>query len=125
MRRRGQRVFLVGIGASHTLAHHVGHRQRGLPAHVHADFQIDHGDAGVLADRAVALGGHPRIDQNLRDGIFCRRGFFVLVRLGHCLDEINRVVVGDELVSIGDALDEIFLFDGSHRLAFIKSINQK
>jgi hypothetical protein len=30
------------------------------------------------------------------------------------------VVVGNELIRIGDALDEVFLLDGGHRSAFFQ-----
>ena len=48
-------------------------------AHVHADLQEDVDDAGVLADRAVALGAHARVGQDLRDGVLGGRRLFALV----------------------------------------------
>ena len=106
------------VGAAHALVDHLLHRQRRVPAHVHADLEEHHGDAGVLADRAVALGAHARVDQNLGDGVLGGRALLALVGCGQRLDVVDRVVVADVLEGVGDALDEIFLTDGGSWVAF-------
>ncbi len=55
--RGAQLVVRVHVGAANALIGHLFHAHGGVvPAHVHADFQEHGDDAGVLADRAVALG---------------------------------------------------------------------
>ena len=87
--------FFLGAGAyKHHVPASVDHliqRQRDVicPAQLHADF-AEHGhDAGVLADRAMTLGTHPGIDQNLLDGVFGRGALLPLVGGCHGLDEIG------------------------------------
>jgi hypothetical protein len=53
--RAAQQVVGVGVGAAHPFVDHLGDAERPLPAQLHADLQKDVDDAGVLADRAVAL----------------------------------------------------------------------
>jgi len=48
----------MSVGAMHPLVDHGLHVHLRFPAHIHADIQEDHRHAGVLADRAVALGTH-------------------------------------------------------------------
>ena len=50
-----------------------------VPAHVHADADEGDGDARVLADRAVALGGHARVDEDLRHRVLRRGRLLALV----------------------------------------------
>jgi hypothetical protein len=65
-----QLVVRMVIGATHAFVDHVLDAHGGVvPAHVHADLEEDGDDAGVLADRPVALGTHARVDQDLRDGV--------------------------------------------------------
>ena len=85
--------------------------------HVHADLEEHQRDAGILADRAVALGAHPRVDQNLRDGVLGGRAFLALVGLRQRLDVIDRMVVADVLEGVGDALDKVFLANGGHGIS--------
>jgi hypothetical protein len=67
--RGAQLVVRVVVGAAHAFVDHFLHAHRGVPAGVHADLEEHHGDAGVLADRAVALGAHARVDEDLGDGV--------------------------------------------------------
>ena len=85
-----------------------------LPAHVHADLDEHVDDAGVLADRALALGAHARVGQDLRDRVARGRRLLALVGAAEVLDVIDRVVVRDELQRVGDALHEIRFTNGSH-----------
>src|SRR5690606_23573615 len=92
--------FVVGmqVRAADAFVDHVFHAHRGVvPTHVHADLKKHGDDAGVLADRPVAFGAHPRVDQDLRDGILRGDTFFALVGGGKALDVIDRVVVRDVL----------------------------
>ncbi len=85
-----------------------------FPADVHADFEEDGDDAGVLADGAVALGAHARVDEDLGDGVFGGGGCFELVGAGEVGDVVDGVVVADVLEGVGYGLDEVVLFDGGH-----------
>ena len=68
-------------------------------------------DAGVLADRAMAFRAHARIGEDLRDRVLRRRRLLGVVGRAERLDVVERVVVGDELQRVGDALDEVLLAD--------------
>ena len=60
-----------------------------LPAHLHADLQEDHHHAGILADGPMALGAHPRVDQDLGHGVAGRRGFLAVVGRGQGADIVR------------------------------------
>ncbi len=92
--------------------------------YVHADLEEDQRDASVLTNRAVTLGAHPRIDQNLGDSVLGRWAFLALVGLRQRLDVIDRVVVTDVLEGVGDALNEIFLTDGGHGISHSRGIRR-
>jgi hypothetical protein len=85
-----------------------------VKAHVHADAHERHDNAGVLADRTMPLGAHPRVGEDLRDRVLCRRRFLARVRVAEGRDVIGRVVERDELQRVGDALDQVFLRDPRH-----------
>ena len=112
--RGAQGVVLVGIGAPHALVHELLEAHLRVPAHVHPRLDEGDRDAGVLADRAVALGGHARVDEDLRHRVLRRGRLLLLVRLPQVVDVVLRMVVADELEGVGDGLDEIFLADGGH-----------
>jgi hypothetical protein len=61
----------------------------------------------------VAFSAKARIGEDLRDGVLRRGRLLSLVRAAERADVVGRVVVGDELQRVGDALDEIRLLDGS------------
>jgi hypothetical protein len=69
---------------------------------------------GVLADRAMAFGGHAGVGQDLGDGVLGSGAFLAIIGFAERLDVVQRVVVTDVLESIGDGLDQVFLFDGGH-----------
>ena len=103
------------VGAAHALVDHLSHAHRGaIPAHVHADLQEHRNDAGILTDRAMTLRAHARVDEDLRHGILRRTGLLPFVGLGQGADEVGRVVVGDVLEGVGDALDQVVLLDRGH-----------
>ncbi len=109
-----QYVIRVRVGAAHTFIDHIRYRQGGIPAHVHANFQEHGHNTGVLADGPVALGAHTGINQDLRHRIL---GGGVLLHLPgavHGLYEVQRVIVGNELQGVGDAVDKIILTDNGH-----------
>jgi hypothetical protein len=62
----------------------------------------------------MAFGRHPRVGQDLGDGILGGGGFLALIGFAQRLDVIERVVVADVLEGIGDGLDQVFLLDGGH-----------
>src|SRR5690606_21843933 len=85
--RGAQLVVRVVVGATHALVDHVLHAHgRVIPTHVHADLEEHGDDAGVLADRAVALGAHARVDQDLRHRVLGRGRFLALVGGGEVAD---------------------------------------
>ena len=116
--RGAQRVVLVGIGAAHAFVHHLLHAHLRVPAHIHPDLEEHHGHAGVLAHRPVAFHRHARVHQDLGDGVFGGGGLLALVGLGHGPDEVHRMVDGDELEAVGDALDEVLLLDRCHLIPY-------
>ena len=67
--RGAQLVVRVHVGAAHAFVDRVFERFRKIEPHVHADLQEHVDDAGVLADRPVALGAHARIGEDLRDRV--------------------------------------------------------
>src|SRR5690606_17401885 len=93
-----QLVVRVVVGAAHAFVGHVLHAHGRIgPTHVHAYPQEHGNDAGVLADRPVALGAHARIDQDLGDGVLGRLGLLALVGGGQVPDVVDRVVIADVL----------------------------
>src|SRR5690606_39978159 len=110
--RGAQLVVGMVVGAAHALVDGVLQRTgETFPAHVHAHFQEHGDDAGVLADRAVALGAHARVDQGLRHRVPGRRRFLALIRRRQAADVVDRVVVADVLEGVGDRLDQVVLLD--------------
>ena len=104
----------IEVGAAHALVDHVGDAHRRFPAHVHADAHEHDDDARVLADRAMALGAHARVGEDLRDRVLGRGRLLALVGARQRADVVGRVVVGDELQRVGDALDQVLLRDRGH-----------
>ena len=81
----------------------------------------------------MAFRRHARIDENLRHRILCGGRLFPFVGLVQRPDVIDRMVVGNKLERVGDALDEVFLPDrgqpplGSshtHKVNFCKFTNE-
>jgi hypothetical protein len=64
----------------------------------------------------MPLGTHARVGEYLRDGIASGWRFFKLVGSAQRLDVVHRMVVGDVLQGIGDAVDDVLLFDDRHGL---------
>ena len=113
--RAAQRVIRMGIGAAHALIDRIGDRAlEAVPAHVHADLEVHIDDAGVLADRAVALGAHARVGQYLRNRILGRGRLLAFIGAAEVGEVVLRMIIADELQGIGDAPDQIFLLDGCH-----------
>src|SRR3546814_14269354 len=52
-------------------------------------------DAGVLADRALALGAHARVGQDLRNRILGRRALFGLISARQMLNIVLRMGIAD------------------------------
>src|SRR5271157_2440869 len=100
-----QLVVLMEIRAAHTFIDHVLDTHGGVPLHVHADLEEDAHDAGVLADGAMAFRAHARVDQDLRDSVARRGRLLLLVRARHAANEIGRMIVGNVLQSVCNALD--------------------
>ena len=112
--RCAQDVIGMQVGAANALVANVGQRHVGLPLHVHADAQEYGDDAGILANRAMAHRAHARIDQDLRDGVARGRVLLAPVSLVHAADKVQRVVIGNVLQRVGNAVDQIVLLDGGH-----------
>src|SRR5690554_47821 len=87
----------MGVGAAHAFVDHIVQRHVALELHIHTDVHEHGNDTGVLADRAMALGAHAGVNQNLGHGILGLLGLFLLVGLVHGLNEILGVVVGNKL----------------------------
>ncbi len=113
--RSAQLVVRVEIRPAHALIHHFGHRHRRIgPADVHADVDEGDDDAGVLAHRTMALGTEARVGEDLRDRVLRRGRRLGFIGTAQCLDIIERVIIGNVLQRVGDALDQIFLPDRGH-----------
>ena len=67
----------------------------------------------------MPFSAHPAIGQNLRNSVFCCLAFFQFVSLAHRPNEVSWVVVGDVLEGVGNALDQVFLFDIGHKIRSI------
>ncbi len=86
--RGAELVVGIEIGAAHAFVDHVLQVECGcaaigaFEADVHADFDEDVDDAGVLADGAMAFGAHAAVDEDLRHGVFGGVGLLALVGLG-------------------------------------------
>ncbi len=104
----------MGIGAAHAFVHHLLDAQLRLPAHVHPYPEEDHRHAGILTNGTLILGAHPGVDQDLGHGVLRRGGLLGLIGRTQGLDVVPRVVVGDVLKAVGDALDQVFLADSGH-----------
>jgi hypothetical protein len=101
--RRAQRIVGVEIGLADAVVDRVlDAAGKALEADVHADFEEDVDDAGVLADRPPALGAHPRVGEDLRDRVLRRRPLLELVGAREVRDVVGRVVVADVLQRGGD-----------------------
>jgi hypothetical protein len=66
---------------------------------------------GVLANRAVAFGGHFAVGQNLGNGVFSGWALLALVGAGEVGDVICGVVVADVLQGCSDGFDQVGLLD--------------
>ncbi len=106
-----QDVVGVAISAANAFVDHVFQAHGGVPADVHPDLHENSHNAGILANRPMALGAHSGVDQDLRHGILCRCGLFPFVGLMYGLDEIHRMVIGNKLQSVCHALYKIILSD--------------
>ena len=82
--------------------------------HFHPDLDENGNDPRILTNGAMAHGTHSRIDENLRHCIFRGRVLLNLPGAMDSLNKIKRVVVGNELQGIGDAINQILLFDHRH-----------
>ncbi len=111
-------VVGIEVGAADALVDHLLDGLEGfavvVPAGLHADFDEGGDDAGVLADGAVALGAHARVDEDLGHGIFGGVALFELVGAGEVGDVVLGVVVADVLEGVGYGLDEVALLDDCH-----------
>ena len=113
--RSAQLVVVIEIRAPHPFVHHVGHAHRRIrPAYVHADFHERDHDAGILAHRTVSLGAQARVGQDLRHRVLSRGRLLERIGASQRVDVIERVVVGDVLQRVGDALHQVFLPDRGH-----------
>ena len=116
--RSAQLVIGVKIGAAHAFIDNLLQRLRCVvqPA-IHAPFNEDVDDAGILTNRPVSLGAHPAVGQDLRDRVFGGRALFCLISLPQRADIIHRVKVTDILQRVGNALDQVrFANYGRHRV---------
>src|SRR5690606_24681619 len=75
----------------------------------------------VLAQRALALGAHARVGQDLGHGVTRSRAFLALVGAGQMADIVNGMVIADELNPISNRLYEVFFFDQSRHGDLIES----
>jgi hypothetical protein len=62
----------------------------------------------------VAFGAHARIDQDLRHRVPSGGRLFFFIRTRQVLNEIDRVVVGNVLQTVGNTLDKVVLLDDCH-----------
>jgi hypothetical protein len=109
---RAQHVVGIVVAPAHAFVDRVFQAAgEAIELHVHADFEEHVDDAGVLADRAVAIGAHLAVGQDLRNRVFGRRALLALVGAGQMRDEISRVVVADVLQRGGNGFDQVVLFD--------------
>ena len=113
-----QFVVHVVVTAPHTFVDGVFNASgETFPAHVHANFEEDVDDAGVLADRAAAFRAHLGVGQDLRDGVFGGGALLKLIGPRQVADVVGWVVVADVLQRGSYAFDQVFLMDGAHGMS--------
>ncbi len=112
--RGTQHVIRMVVSATHTFVDHIGHAHCGIPLHVHTDLNEHGNDTGILAERALTLCTHARVNQNLRHRILS--GWVLLFQIGlmHALHKIDRMVVGDKLQRISNAVNQVVLANHAH-----------
>ncbi len=110
--RGAQLVFGVEIGTADAFIDHLLHRLRCVvETAVHAPFDEDIDDAGILADRTMPFGAHAAVRQDLRDRVLGRGRLFGRIGFAERADIVHRVIIADELERVGDAFDKISLLD--------------
>ncbi len=108
-----QGIARVLVGAAHAFVDGVIQTAaKALPAHIHADFEEDVDDAGVLAHGPVPGRAHLAIGQNLRNRVFGGRALLAGVGARQVGNVVRRVVVADVLQRGGNGLDQVGLADG-------------
>ncbi len=107
-------VFRVQVGLAHTFIDDFLERQARFQSAFLPPFDHHIDDAGILADRAVALGTHPAVGQDLRDRVLGGRTLFSIVGLTQRADVIHWMIVADILQRIGHAFDKIRFTDCHH-----------
>ena len=112
--RGAQFVVRIGVCTAYAFVNHFLYAHLGIPLYIHAHFQEYGRNTGILTNRTMAFCTHTAIDQNLRHRIFGRRVFFFLISLVQSLNVVFRMVVADELESIENTLDKVFLLDDGH-----------
>jgi len=112
---RGAKLVLrMVVGAAHPLIDHILQTLPRFEAALLPPFDEDIDDAGVLADRAVALCAHPAVGQDLRDRILRRRPLFRVIGFAQRLNVIHRMIVRYVLQRIRHGLDQIVFADNGH-----------
>ena len=121
--RCAQHIVRIEVSTTYAFIHHVSNTHRGVwPLHIHTNFEKHYGNTGVLTHRAMTFRTHAAIGQDLGNCIFCRTSLLELIGLSHSGNEVLRVVVGNELKGIRNALNEVVLFDICHGFLLISTL---
>ena len=109
--RGAQLVVGMEIGAADAFIDDLLQAAGRVEAAVHAPFDEHGDDAGVLADRAVPLGAHAAVRQDLRHRVLRGGRHFAFVCGAQRADIVHRVEIADVLERVGDGFDEVVLAD--------------
>ena len=109
-----QAIAGVEVGAADAFIDHILQCALRTKAAFLSPFDEYIDDAGVLADRAVALGAHAAVGQDLRDGILGSGALFGLIGLAQRADIVHRMEIADVLQRVGDAFNQVILGDCHH-----------
>ena len=109
---RAQGVAVQQIGAPHGIIDDLLQGAMPVQMCLNSNRDMHICDPGILTERPVPGRRHARVHQDLGNGTLGRRTLLRLPCLRHRLHEVARVIVGDELQRIRDAVDQMVF--GNH-----------
>ena len=109
-----QNIVRMGVGLTNTFINQVFQAFLSIKANIHAHFYENGHNSRVLTERSLTHRTHTGINKNLSHCVLGRWRLFPLPGFMDALDKIYRVVIRDELQSISNTLNYIFLLNCCH-----------